>query len=285
MGAAVDAMDDSEQTPLYKACENGKLEVARLLIMHGADPCLLNDRLPEAIKTFIESDWFDTPLHEVVYMNDIERARALLEAPGGIEVDAVGRRGWTSLHLAFCMGRKIMAELLLDAGADITAVFDEGRYNVLHAAAYKNVSNMTGLCADARIVNACDAGGRTAIEHCAYYGRTVFLETLLLSGADPFLNDCKSLVYAACRGHRGAAQMLITSTSGALSETIFYRQIIVGRDDETPFNRRAVLVACRDGFSECFLALLAIDVKDEINAERSTWKAIDSYLAHANIIV
>jgi ankyrin repeat protein len=58
----------------------------------------------------------DTPLHVMVWRNDMEGARLLVTA--GADVNAVGDMGETSLHVAVRQGNAQLVVLLLQAGAD-----------------------------------------------------------------------------------------------------------------------------------------------------------------------
>ena len=86
------------------------------------------------------------------------------------------------MAVAVFMGRLEVARLLIDSGADAAAVFGEERHTMLHAAVYKDFPEMVALLLSQAVidVNAVDLNGRTALDYCAYYGRTSCLEALLL---------------------------------------------------------------------------------------------------------
>ena len=75
-GAAIDARDDDQDTPLHWACRNGHREVAMALIEKGA-----------AIDA--RDDDQDTPLHLACDDNHLEVAMALIEK--GAAIDEIGR--------------------------------------------------------------------------------------------------------------------------------------------------------------------------------------------------
>lgn len=65
----------------------------------------------------------DTPLHVVVWRNDLEGAKVLIEA--GADVNAIGEMGETPLHVALRLGLAPLGEELIRAGArqDIRSEF------------------------------------------------------------------------------------------------------------------------------------------------------------------
>lgn len=57
----------------------------------------------------------DTPLHVIVWRNDLQAAQLLLRA--GADVNAQGDMGYTPLHVAVSEGNVAMVKVLLEAGA------------------------------------------------------------------------------------------------------------------------------------------------------------------------
>ena len=140
-----------------------------------SDPRLLNARLPTG----------ETPLIAALYRGHHAVVNALIDlgtdldvfaaaATGRVSqlerslqeraaVNAYSYDGWTPLHLAAFFGQRDAAALLLDAGADITAISRNGMKNTpLHAATAGKHTDVALLLlsrgADARTV---DAGGYT----------------------------------------------------------------------------------------------------------------------------
>ena len=230
------------------------------------------------IQELISPVWHESPLHEAACWNDVEQSRALLAS--GCDVNAVGREGWSALAVAVFMGRLEVARRLIDSGADAAAVFGEERHTMLHAAVYKDFPEIVALLlSQAAIdVNAVDLNGRTALDYCAYYGRTSCLEALLLdprtgtSGGHSSSSSSNALSYAVCRGHEATARLLV-ERGGGLPVAAFYDQLIVS--DSIGSNRRAILIAAQStGCPECFLALLFARNKDVVGVERPSWRGI-----------
>jgi len=90
------------RTALYFACENGHLEVARLLLDHGADT-------QQATKSG------STPLHSACEQGHEEVARLLLDR--GANKEKASIRGCTPLFYACRKDHLPVVRLLLDRGA------------------------------------------------------------------------------------------------------------------------------------------------------------------------
>lgn len=102
-GAAVTDTMSGGIGPLHKATLGGSPELVSLLLKHGADP---NGSAQTGMR----------PLHFAVMRDDYESARLLLEA--GAAVNATDRWGRAPLHWAAIKGHSALAELLLQHGAE-----------------------------------------------------------------------------------------------------------------------------------------------------------------------
>jgi len=111
-GVDVNVKNDFGFTPLLKAAQFGRREVAELLIAKGAD---------------VNAKGWDgrTPLHLAVLRSSNEMAELLIGA--GADVNAKSDSGSTPLHGAALRGNKEVAELLIANGADVNAKTDDGK--------------------------------------------------------------------------------------------------------------------------------------------------------------
>ncbi|KAH8983016.1 ankyrin repeat-containing domain protein [Lactarius akahatsu] len=121
-GADVNALTKDNWTPLHSACSWGRLEIARLLLDHGA-------------KANAETDYGETPLHTATngkyepQEDGVRIAQLLLER--GVDANAQRKDNYTPLHAASYYGRLEIVRLLLVHGAKADTVDNFG-YTPLH---------------------------------------------------------------------------------------------------------------------------------------------------------
>jgi ankyrin repeat protein len=144
-GAALNVASN-ERPALHVAAYNGNVELAKVLLAHGADPSAKNS-------------WGATPLHEAARSEVPSAAMATLLITKGAKVSATDDNGNTPLHTAVsgftgCMDsmvpfwtkNKIMkdrlavAEVLLANGANINATNGAGRTPLAKATEEKNTA-------------------------------------------------------------------------------------------------------------------------------------------------
>ena len=95
-----------EETSLHLTSREGHVQVARLLIEHGADPAA-------------KSKDGTTPLHRASEEGQMDVALLLIEH--GADAAAQGKNGTTPLHRASERGHVNVARLLIEHGADAAA--------------------------------------------------------------------------------------------------------------------------------------------------------------------
>ena len=101
-GADLNQATNQGFTPLYIGCQEGHLEIVRLLIGGGADIDKPNDR-------------GCTPLYIGCFEGHLEIVRSLIK--GGADIDKTNDRGLTSLDFGCLRGHLDVARLLLASGA------------------------------------------------------------------------------------------------------------------------------------------------------------------------
>jgi ankyrin repeat protein len=157
------------QTPLHQASQSGSLEVARLLIDHGAD-------------LEVQDKHGNTPLHEASMSESVEIARLLLEL--GAATTAQNERGLTPLHLASRSGNVDIARLLIEHRADV-AVKDERGSTPLHdASAFGSLDVACLLVEHGAATTSQDNDGVTPLHQVSRLGIVDIGRLLIEHGAD-----------------------------------------------------------------------------------------------------
>ena len=164
------ARDESGETPVMAALYRGHTHIVDLLIDAGAP--------------------LDVFAAAATGRGD-ELDRALAASPAAL--NAYAYDGWTPLHLTAFFGRSELAERLLAAGADPSAVSRNALKNTpLHAATAGHHSEVAllliGRGAD---VKAVDAGGHTPLHIAAENGMADVVRALVAAGADPHAVDAE----------------------------------------------------------------------------------------------
>ncbi|CAH1797675.1 unnamed protein product [Owenia fusiformis] len=192
-GASANITNTINQTPLYKACLGGHIEVARALLDGGADLHHLPDKLSDtrSISTNI-SAWStnrnrnSTLIHVAIVQSNLEMVKLLVEY--GVDLNDQDESGETALSYAITSGNVDIVQFLIsevsETGIDVTST-DNNRNNPLHLLSYCKdpdnlVQTLINLGCD---INAQNADGNTPL-HCAILGEHSTLVELLLDN-DP----------------------------------------------------------------------------------------------------
>ena len=155
---------------LHYACNYGHLEIAELLLDHGAN---------------IEVrgiDRHDTPLSVASYQGHLSITNFLLDR--GANINVCNKYGCNPLHGACESGQESTAKLLLDRGCAINAADEDGD-TPLHRACDEGYSDCVAELlaheADGTIQN---KHGDTPLHRACYNGLKTCVQELLVHGAD-----------------------------------------------------------------------------------------------------
>jgi ankyrin repeat protein len=207
------ALNDGGETPLFPAARFGFTEIAKLLVLYGAD---LNAHAP--VKYFDESyGWtaYDTPLHDAAYRRHAEVAEFLLTH--GSEVNSEDWCGRTPLFAAATNADAKFAGLLLRYGSNVHARISvseadmpslwNSRYIELGATAlhyavrgrlrdsdgFHNTDVIALLIDNGADINAVNKWGQSPLHLAAEFGHIEAAKFLLSHGANPSLRDFRGM--------------------------------------------------------------------------------------------
>jgi uncharacterized protein len=166
---------EKDATPLYKAAAEGRTEIVRYLIGHGANV------------NFRGSEWGHTPLSEAAGRGFDDVVDALLKA--GADPKVKDRNGYTAFATAALGGQFDMAEALLKY-SDVNGADSYGNTLLMAATTTGEIEAirwLVGKGADVDKVSQLEYGGRTALIDAAEVGQVESARTLLELGANPHL--------------------------------------------------------------------------------------------------
>lgn len=166
---------EKDATALYKAAGQGRTDIVRYLIAHGAN---VNYR---------GSEWGHTALSEAAGRGFDDVVDILLKA--GADARAKDRNGYTAFAIAALGGQNDVAEALLKYG-DVNGVDSSGNTLLMAATTTGQTEAIRWLVekgADVNKVSQLEYGGRTALIDAAEVGQVESARTLLELGANPHL--------------------------------------------------------------------------------------------------
>ena len=193
-GADLHTKNESEQLPLHYACESGALDVVKMLVEAGVGVRATDDE-------------GSTCLAIAAYSGNTETARYLVGLPH-VDVNHRDSTDFTVLHSAAASKATDVAQVLIDAGADIDAMNNEGHAPLYFACASGALDVVKMLVR----AGADDRGG-TCLTKAANCGHTEVVRYLLclpeveLNRRD---DDLKTALHSAVEhAHTDVVQVLI----------------------------------------------------------------------------
>ena len=196
----------AKTTTLAMAARTGAWEIVRLLLEKGADP---------------NSAFQLSRCMDISSTNDIgiETLRVVLEYGADPNLREMATSG-SLLQCACDEGRKDVAELLIEHGADVNAspALICGATALQYAALHGHLEIADLLIKKEANVNAAPAemDGRTALEGAAEYGRLDMIKLLINASADLSIENGqyeRALERALKNGHMAVRKLLICSLS------------------------------------------------------------------------
>jgi ankyrin repeat protein len=182
-GADVNSQRKDNWTPLHVASYIGNIEIAGLLLEHGAD---------------LEAEWGDMgdkPLHQLSYgkyrspEDGVSIAQLLLDR--GADVNTRRKDHHTPLHYASFIGNIEIAGLLLDHGADLEAACRDTGEKPLHVVSYGQYRSLEDGVKVAQLlldrgadVNTRRKDHQTPLHVASFFGNIEIAGLLLEHGAD-----------------------------------------------------------------------------------------------------
>ncbi|XP_072535821.1 uncharacterized protein bcl3 [Salminus brasiliensis] len=175
----LDTYNNLRQTPLHLAVITHQPLVVQALLRGGADPGALDRNGQNTLHLCCEhsqDDCLSTILSHISYPSSI--------------LDSRNYEGLTPLHLAVQDGKKKLAKMLLDSGADINAVdIKSGRSPLMHAVENNCMEMVNFLIENGCNVNAQSYSGNTALHSACGRGEVEAVRVLLKNGADSSLKN------------------------------------------------------------------------------------------------
>jgi ankyrin repeat protein len=166
---------EKDATPLFRAAGDGRTEIVRYLIGHGAN---VNYR---------GSEWGQTPLSQAASRGFDDVVEILITA--GADPKVKDRNGYTAFAIAALGGQFDIAEILLKY-SDVNGADSYGNTLLMAATTTgqtEAIRWLVGKGADVNKVSQLEHGGRTALIDAAEVGQVESARTLLELGANPHL--------------------------------------------------------------------------------------------------
>ncbi|KAI1081518.1 ankyrin repeat-containing domain protein [Whalleya microplaca] len=173
-GASVNATDRQRNTALHHAATKAALDVMgnahviQILLVHGADQSLRNER-------------GRTALHEALSCERLDRARELLDYGANLEV--ADNCSWTPLFGAVTQGNAALTKLMCERGAVVDAK-DKNGQTVLHYAISQGCEEIVEILVDAGADVNLISRGETPLCRAASKSSLSLVKLLLAHGAD-----------------------------------------------------------------------------------------------------
>ncbi len=162
-------------TALHRAALLGDTVAAGRILQAGASV----DATVQSLQEY-SSEWGDTPLHTAAAAGHLQIVELLLDR--GADVSAVNQMGATALHRA--IDHPEVVRTLLAHGADADATDERGRTPLSWLARYPQPEAIALLIDSGANPSAADHRGETPLHRAALWASTDAIELLLAAGAE-----------------------------------------------------------------------------------------------------
>ncbi|PKL78468.1 MAG: hypothetical protein CVV27_03240 [Candidatus Melainabacteria bacterium HGW-Melainabacteria-1] len=220
---------ESKMTVLMYLCQQGKQELATLLLDQGADPHLIGRRDQTALTYAVGHGHFNlVQLLEsqgVEISKDPGRGNALASTAEngnlmlmqyllgkGLNVRYSDKKGNTLLHFAAMNGKLDVIKFLLAKGLDLHARNQNGLNALSHAAAKDQLELLDFLLSQGLALDGTGSDGKTALAHAAESGALAAVKFLASKGAKLNTQDSMQytpLLYASQGGYTDVIRYLL----------------------------------------------------------------------------
>jgi uncharacterized protein len=223
-----------------------------------------------------------TALHWAVRRGDLDSVNLLLQA--GAQVSAATRYGVTPLYLAARKGDPVIIERLLKAGADPKWAMPDGETALMTAALSGHPEAVKVLVAHGADVNATEpTHNQTALMWAASANKAAVVKTLIDLGADVTMQSKE----IRGKGRRGKVAGLYSAylyavRAGAIDSARALLNAGAEVNETTPDQTSALLLATINAHYE--LAAMLLDYGADATAAGQGWTALHelAYAPHAN---
>ena len=198
-GADIETRNTDSWTPLIDACRKGRQPIVKMLVEAGADVRATSKK-------------GHTCLTIAAGFGHTETVRYLVGLPQ-VDLSHKDKEGYTPLLAAVETAGADVAQLLIDAGADIEVKHIDGRSPLLAASHFGNLRVVEVLLKAGADVCVTDNKGETCLTRAAANGHTETVRTLLcMPGVDVNKSNNRgktSLHHSAAKKHSDVVQLLI----------------------------------------------------------------------------
>jgi ankyrin repeat protein len=236
--ADVNAQTYQGVTALMYASEQGKTDLARILLFNGANPNVLPENGLTALMSAASFGYLDV-------------AEELIKNHANL--DAKDENGVTALMYAAGFGNWVMADMLIFYGANIKYK-DNDSTDALMAASFGGHKDLVGLLVShGADPNSRSRNGMTPLWFALQKPYPEVIDTLLKSGADPNIkiNDCRALTpLAVCRLRNiMTPKTLIKAAGGRSNGWPFINHFLIGFN-LAEFNADDIMMGAAMGLCE-----------------------------------